>query len=184
MKPKYRMWMWMAMIGGGMAVSVYLDLLYFRSWFLSWKFHLLTFLPGWALFNVVRRISRNTGRTLARYGRQGDIPRFETNVLVDRGPYAYMRHPMHLGLLFFPMSIALMAGSPVFIFFVAPLEALLMLILIKYVEEPEALKKFGAAYKEYSRSRPWFCFRPRCIKSLLEDVPAAGTGSPFMKGCR
>jgi len=183
MKPKYRLLMWIVMIFGGLAVSIYFDLHYFRSLFLSWKFHLITLIPGIALLNIVRRISRNTGRTLARYGRKGDIPKFQTNVLVDKGPYAYMRHPMHLGLLFFPLSFGLIAGSPVFILIVAPLEIAAMLLMIKYVEEPEARKKFGEAYDRYITGKPWFCLRWKCIKALLKDVPPADISSPFVNGC-
>ena len=176
--------MWIVMLLGGLAVSVYFDLHYFRALFLSWKFHLITFLPGVILLNLVRRISRNTGRTLARYGRAGDIPKFQTNVLVNKGPYAYMRHPMHLGLLFFPLSLGLIVGSPTFIFIVAPIEMVGMLLMIKYIEEPEARQKFGDDYERYMRGKPWFCLRWKCIKSLLKEVPPANNvSSPFVNGC-
>ena len=184
MNPKFRLWIWLIMIFGGLLISVLLDLLYFRSLFLSWKFHLLTFPAGAGLLYAVRRVSRNTGRILAKHGRDGNIPRFETNRLVDKGPYAYMRHPMHLGLLFFPLSFGLLAGSPAFILFVWPLEMIFMLLMIKYVEEPEAMKKFGKAYKEFTLTRPWFCVRPECLKSLWREVDFEGGKSPLSHGCR
>jgi len=183
MRPKTRMLIWILMLFGGLGVSFYVDILYFSDLFFSWKFHLLTFIPGYALFQWVRRVSRNTGRLLARYGREGDIPRFETNKLVDVGPYALMRHPMHLGLLFLPLSVGLMAGSPTFITIVAPLEALGMLLMIKWIEEPEARRKFGEEYDKYIRNKPWFCFKPECLKALWKDVPPAGMSSPFINGC-
>jgi len=119
----------------------------------------------------VIRISKNTGRTLAKYGRKGKIKRMETNVLVRHGVYKYMRHPMHLGLLFFPLSIAFLIGSPSFILIIAPAEMIMMLLLIKYFEEPEAIKKFGNEYLEYKNQVPWFCFNLLCLKELLKEVP-------------
>jgi len=78
-----------------------------------------------------------------------------------------MRHPMHFGLLFFPWSLALILGSPAFIAIVAPLEMLFMIVMIKLVEEPEALRKFGQAYQEYRARVPMFNLRPPCLRQLL-----------------
>ncbi len=156
------------MIIGGAGLSLYFDLKYFRNLLFSPVFHVVGAITGFLLLKFVITVSRNTGRTLARYGREGNIPRMETNKLVDRGPYAYMRHPMHFGLLFFPLSIALLLGLPAFVFFIAPAEAIFMLVMIKLVEEPEARKKFGKEYEIYAKNRPWFCLKPKCLKSLLE----------------
>ena len=91
-------------------------------------------------------------------------------VLVTDGLYALMRHPMHLGLLFFPLSVALLVGSPSFILIIAPLEMLLMVVMIKTLEEPEAIAKFGDAYREYRENVPMFCVRIACIRALLTPV--------------
>ncbi len=170
MSTKGRIIAWFVMIVVASAVAIFIDLRYFRELFLLPKFHIITFIPGALLLWFVMTVSKNTGRTLAKYGRQGDIPRLETNVLVDKGPYAYMRHPMHFGLLFAPLAWGLLLGSPTFIFIIVPLEMIFILIMIKLVEEPEALKKFGDQYREYMKNRPWFCIRPECIKSLLKKV--------------
>ncbi|NPA43307.1 MAG: isoprenylcysteine carboxylmethyltransferase family protein [Chlorobi bacterium] len=183
MGPKWRMWIWFLMIFGGLALAVWLDLRLFRSVFLDWHFHVMSFIWGLILLYAVRRVSRNTGRTLARYGRVGRIPRFETNRLVDQGPYAHMRHPMHLGLLFFPLAFGLMAGSPCFVVCIWPLEVIFMLLMIKWVEEPEARRKFGEAYDEYAAKRPWFCLKPRCLKALWKKVEYDGGKSPLAGGC-
>ncbi len=68
------------------------------------------------------KISKNTGRTLAKYGREGKLKRMQTNVLVKQEIYKYMRHPMHLGLFLFPLGIAFLIGSPSFILIIAPIE--------------------------------------------------------------
>jgi len=167
MKNKARIIIWIIMIPGGIIFSLLCDVKYFKELLFSPIFHLISFVLGILLLKAVITISRNTGRTLAKYGRKGNIPRMETNTLVDKGPYAYMRHPMHLGLLFFPLSIALLLGLPSFIIFIAPVEAIFMLIMIKYVEEPEARKKFGEAYDKYAKDKPWFCIKPECLKALF-----------------
>ena len=158
------------MLLGGAAISIYTDLNYFPALFLDIIWHLFSLFVGVWLMKSVITISKNTGRTLAKYGRKGNIKRMETNVLVKEGVYKYMRHPMHLGLLFFPLSFAFILGSPTFIAAVAPLEALFMVIMIRIVEEPEAIRKFGTEYKEYMSTTPGFCFRKECLKALFQEV--------------
>ena len=171
-----RILMWLVMILGGGALGIFLD----RRWFPllqgSIPFHVLSFALGLPVFWLVMRISRNTGRLLAREGRKGDLPRGDTNRLVTGGVYACMRHPMHLGLLLFPLSLALLIGSPVFILLIAPLESLFILAMVKLVEEPEAIAKFGEAYREYQQRVPMFNLRPDCLRLLLfENHNVGGT---------
>ena len=166
----FRVVMWIVMIVGGIIGGYWLDGVLFPGIHSQWLFHILSFIFGLLLLKIVLTISRNTGRTLARLGRRGDIPRMETNVLVTDGLYALMRHPMHLGLLFFPLSIALIVGSPSFILIIAPLEMLLMVVMIKTMEEPEAIAKFGDAYRAYREKVPMFCIRIECIRALLAPV--------------
>ncbi len=166
-----RMVTWFVMLVGGSAVSLWLDWRWARSWLLNPWFHLITLIVGVLLLRFVLIVSRNTGRLLARLGREGDIPRLETNRLVDTGPYGCMRHPMHFGLLFFPPAVALILGSPTFILFLAPLEMLFILTMVKLVEEPGAIRKFGDEYREYMKRVPMFNLRPSCIRQLLIEVP-------------
>ncbi len=167
----FRITVWVLMLVGGIAGGCYLDFILFRGIHHNWRFHLISFIIGVWLLRIVMKISRNTGRTLAKYGRKGDIERMETNVLVSQGPYKYMRHPMHLGLLLFPLAIAFLVGSPSFILIIFPFEVIFMLLMIKLMEEPEAISKFGNQYKEYMKGKPWFCLKKECIKELLKDVP-------------
>ena len=78
-----------------------------------------------------------------------------------------LREP--LGLLFFPWAVALILGSPTFILAIAPLEMLFMLVMIKLVEEPEAIRKLGDAYREYQEQVPGFNLRPDCWRQILHD---------------
>ncbi len=173
MSPKARMAFWVLLIVGGLAAGVWLDLRLFPGIFSSPAWHLFSLTLGLPLLQLVRRAAATTGRTLARYGREGDLPRFETNKLVRQGPYACMRHPMHLALLFFPLALGLIVGSLGFVLFVWPLEVLLMLILIKTVEEKEALAKFGDAYRRYMEEVPAFNLSPACLVRLLRDPPVS-----------
>ncbi len=169
MSPKARMLFWLLLLLGGAALGVGLDLQLFPALFRNPFWHLFTFVLGMGLLKPVRRAAANAGRALARYGREGELPRFETNRLVRKGPYACMRHPMHLALLFFPLAFALILGSASFALFVWPAEVLLMLFLIKTVEEPEALRKFGDEYRRYMAEVPAFNLRPDCLKRLFEE---------------
>ena len=165
----FRLLMWILMLFGGGALGIWLDVRWFPALFSSPVFHLASFALGVALLRLVLKISRNTGRYLARMGREGDLPRSETNKLVTEGMYGCMRHPMHLGLFLFPWAIALILGSPTFILLIAPLEVLFMLLMIKIMEEPEAIRKFGDAYREYRKRTPMFSLRPDCLRLLLEE---------------
>jgi len=110
-----RILIWVVMIMGGGALGVWLDWRWFHELFVNPVFHLATLVVGILLLRLVMRVSRFTGRLLARLGRDGELPRMDTNKLVTTGVYGCMRHPMHLGLLFFPMSVAWILGSPSFI---------------------------------------------------------------------
>ena len=162
-----RILLWLIFLLGGLWLGLHLDRLFFPWAPNSLAWHLFSAAVGAVLLGLMVRIARNTGRTLARFGRVGELPRLETNRLVTRGPYGCMRHPMHLGLMLFPPAVALLAGSPAFLLIVAPLEILLMVILILTLEEREALRKFGTAYREYRRRVPAFSLRPSCLGQLL-----------------
>ncbi len=162
------MFFWLLMLIGGAIAGIYFDKIYFKNIFDNIYFHIITFIIGYFLLKLVFKASQNTGRFLSKKGREGNIPRLETNKLVTEGIYGMMRHPMHLGLWFFPLAFALLIGSPTFIFFIAPLEMFFMILMIKIWEEPEAEKKFGQAYREYKKKVPFFCLKPKCIKALLK----------------
>ncbi len=172
---KIRMVIWIIMLGGGAALSFWLDRALFRPWLFNWHEHFLSLAVGIILLRFVLIVSRNTGRALAHLGRENDnIPKMETNKLARKGVYGCMRHPMHLGLLFFPLAIAFLFGSPSFILIIAPSEMIFMLVMIKVIEEPEAIRKFGDAYRIYQQQVPMFNLRLSCLRRLLNEELAAG----------
>ena len=166
----FRLFIWLLFLVGGGILGFYLDKIYFESIRNDMVFHFVTFVFGLGVLFFVLRISRNTGRTLAKYGRTGNVPRMDTNTFVNQGMYKYMRHPMHLGLMLFPVAISLLLGSISFILIIAPAEIILMLIMIRFIEEPEAIRKFGEDYKTYAKYTPRFCLKKRCLKALLKKV--------------
>jgi len=170
---RIRLLVWLLMLPGAALLGLWLDLLWFRKPLFSPWFHLLTLIPGLVLMTLVFIVSRNTGRTLARAGREGNLPRRVTNRLVRSGPYACMRHPMHLGLFFLPLAFALIIGSVSFIVFIAPAEALFMLVMVLTLEEREAIAKFGTAYRRYRAEVPAFSLKPACLKALFKAEKSA-----------
>ena len=166
----FRLTVWLLFLVGGGILGFYLDNKYFEIISTDIVFHAISFVFGFAVLLLTLRISRNTGRTLAKFGRKGDLPRMDTNQFVNQGMYKYMRHPMHLGLMLFPVAVALLLGSVSFILFIAPAEIILMLIMIRLIEEPEAIRKFGDDYRTYAKYTPGFCFKKRCLKALLKKV--------------
>lgn len=165
----FRIIIWIVFILGGIAAGFYIDTLYFPLYLTSWIWHILSFILGVFCIKLVLTISRNTGKTLAKYGREGNIARLQTNKLVTKGVYSCMRHPMHLGLFLFPLSFALLVGSISFIIIIVPFEILLMIIMIFTIEEPEAIKKFGQDYKDYRDKVPAFNLSYSCLKKLFNN---------------
>ena len=156
------------MVFGGASLSIYLDNIYLNNLFYNLTFHIITFILGFILLRLVIKASKNTGRYLKENGRKGNIPRLQTNKLVTDGLYGCMRHPMHFGLMFFFLAFALLIGSPVFIFIVAPAEMIFMIIMIKIFEEKEATKKFGKDYTNYKNKVPFFSTKKECLKMLFK----------------
>ncbi len=163
-----RITFWIIILLGGALLGIYLDARLFAGYLHDVYFHILTFPMGLVLLYAVMVVSRNTGRLLAQMGREGSLPLMETNRLVTTGVYSCMRHPMHLGLMFFPLSLALVLGSVSFIMIIAPAEMLLILVMIKVVEEPEAIRKFGDAYINYMKDVPAFNLKPSCLARLFK----------------
>ena len=83
--------------------------------------------------------------------------------LVTTGPYAYVRNPMLTGvfILFFGLGVLFRSICLVFIF--TPLFALLNVLELRAVEEPELEKRLGKEYVEYKKRVPMFI--PRLVRT-------------------
>ncbi len=75
MSTKGRIIFWIVQIVGGTALALWGDAHLFAAWHRGLLWHLITALLGGLLLFLVMRAARHTGRILARYGREGDIPR-------------------------------------------------------------------------------------------------------------
>ncbi len=162
-----RILLWIVLLVGGAYFSISYDLRYFPRVFKSLPFHLISFLLGIILLRFSFRAAAAGGRELARNGREGNLPRLETNRLVTTGIYACTRHPMLFGLMALPMGLALLLGSLSFILFVAPAEALIILVMILTLEEREAIAKFGDAYRLYKSRTPLIPRSKECWRKLF-----------------
>jgi protein-S-isoprenylcysteine O-methyltransferase Ste14 len=163
----FRILIWILLLGGGALFSILNDPGSFPELSGSLLFHLLTLPLGLILLTLAFRAAAAGGRELARHGREGELPRLETNRLVTSGIYRCTRHPMLFGLTLLPLGVALLLGSPTFIFIVAPAEALFILLMILTLEEREAIGKFGDAYRKYRRQTPLIPRSLRCWQMLF-----------------
>ncbi len=162
-----RISIWFIMIFGGLALSIHNDLKNSESLFFSIPFHLLTLPIGIYLMKLAFHAAAVGGRELKRKGREGEIPRLETNRLVTSGIYSCTRHPMLFGLSLVPIAFALIVGSPTFITVIAPLETIFIIFMVLTLEEAECKKKFSKAYLEYKKKTPIFPKTKECFKKLF-----------------
>ena len=170
-----RVIIWLLFIFGGIALSMYIDkhIFHYERITDTWLYYIIN-MVGIILFVWAFIVSGNVRRTLNKHGRKSKgLSRLQTDTLVTTGVYSMMRHPMSQALLTFPMAVALMATSPSFIFIIAPLETLIMILMIRFIEENETRKKFGEAYDSYCMNTPRFCYRWQCIKALLKNPDAS-----------
>lgn len=75
-----------------------------------------------------------------------------TTKLVDKGPYAIVRHPQYLGGILFTISITLWTQLLVSLFL-----SIIIIVLTyqwTYVEDKSLIDKFGEDYKRYKERIP------------------------------
>jgi predicted permease len=84
---KFRWIIWAILIGGGITLSIITDFTLRRQGFATTEFRWYGRLLGILIIFTSMVISRNTGKTLAEYGREGNVPKFDTNKIVNKGMY-------------------------------------------------------------------------------------------------
>ena len=79
----------------------------------------------------------------------------EDNVLITRGVYSKLRHPIYLGQVLMAIGTLLLSDSTVFLMFAAPL------VIINFFRsrfESEDLKvRFPGSYQAYKNKTSWLC---------------------------
>ncbi|MDD5676816.1 MAG: isoprenylcysteine carboxylmethyltransferase family protein [Kiritimatiellae bacterium] len=76
--------------------------------------------------------------------------------LVTAGPYAYVRNPMLFGVFMLLQDFGIVCNSMALTGFFGPLFIIIMILELKWIEEPELEKRFGATYADYRRRVPMF----------------------------
>jgi protein-S-isoprenylcysteine O-methyltransferase Ste14 len=93
-----------------------------------------------------------------------------TRTLVTTGPYAYVRNPALIGMLFLLLGVAFLARSLAGIVLV-PIVAGFAVVYLAQFEEKALARRFGDEYDEYRRNVPLLI--PR-LKPYIHEPAAAG----------
>jgi protein-S-isoprenylcysteine O-methyltransferase Ste14 len=147
--PAFRMW-------PPVAVGVPLVLALLLS---SWVGDPLTSSPvtatgGWLLLAAFAVWNGWALVTMAQH-RTALLPGQATTTVIDRGPFAWSRNPLYVGLLIGSAGVALVLGS-MWALMALPLEWALLRWGAVVPEERYLTAKFGAAYTDYTgRVRRW-----------------------------
>ena len=125
---------------------------------------LKTVLIGGGVLGVVLAVVLNSiaGRTLKLYGHRVKTRKFSPpDKFVNVGIYSCMRHPGQFGNIILLISIT-MLSSKICAFLAGGWLAFFGVLFILFVEEKEAIEKFGSEYCEYMKNTPPFSFK--CLK--------------------
>ena len=94
-------------------------------------------------------------RILGRYFTIG-VVRQEGHVVIQHGPYRFVRHPGYLAFIIFYLGLALLMGSW-FGLFVLSLPTTVIFLWLSWVEDKRLAERLGDAYRDYSKDR-WLLF--------------------------
>jgi protein-S-isoprenylcysteine O-methyltransferase Ste14 len=84
------------------------------------------------------------------------VPMNPPDELIVSGPYAWVRNPMLTGVFLCLVGLGLLLHSVGVSLIWTPAYALVHSAELKWVEEPELVRRFGAAYEEYRTAVPRF----------------------------
>lgn len=82
-------------------------------------------------------------------------------MVVDTGPYRFVRNPMLTGVFWFLAGLGLAIDSASLVLVFVPLFILFNVWELKNIEEPELVKRLGDEYLEYRDRTPMFLPRLR-----------------------
>ena len=81
--------------------------------------------------------------------------------------YQCVRHPHHVGVGIFMVSLGLLIGHPWSFLIITLIQWLWILGFLFLVEERELVGKFGAEYEAYRKQVPMLIPRPMCALRVL-----------------
>jgi protein-S-isoprenylcysteine O-methyltransferase Ste14 len=115
--------------------------------------------------------------TMLLYGLGGGLPWGEvkeeakTSRLVTSGVYAYTRNPMILGYTLLPFGMGVMFQSPGMALTISPFVLVANVLIVKLVEEPNLVARFGEDYIRYRERTPILIPKLRTLySSTLNSV--------------
>ncbi len=112
-------------------------------------------------------LSSSGGRVLARFAHQEERETIWPDKFTEFGLFGCMRHPMHMGLALFPVSVALLTGR-ILALCSAGWGVAAALWFVLQIEEKDVLEKFGMRYFEYMQKVPPFSLNPKCLAEGLK----------------
>ena len=124
------------------------------------------------ILGIVLAIVLNTlaGRTLKLYGHKIKTKKFSPpDKFVNIGIFSCMRHPGQFGNIILIVSISLLSGK-ILAFLFSGWLAFFGVLFILFVEESEAIKKFGVDYCEYIKNTKPFSLDFVCIKEAFDII--------------
>ncbi len=121
------------------------------------KVILIVFGAGGIVLAVI--LNSLAGRTLKVYGHRIKTKKFSPpDKFVDTGIYSCMRHPGQFGNIILLVAVTMLSGKICAVLFGGWL-AFLGVLFVLFVEEKEAIEKFGNEYCEYIKKTPPFSFK-------------------------
>jgi len=128
------------------------------------------------IFGVVLAIILNSiaGRTLKLYAHKVKSSKFSPpDKFIDFGIYKCMRHPGQFGNIVLLVSVTMLSGKLCAFVFGGWL-AFLGVLFIVFVEEKEAIEKFGNKYCEYIKKVKPFSLNFKCLKDAFDIISKKG----------
>ena len=110
-------------------------------------------------------------------GKGTPMPLMATRKLVVQKPYAWCRNPLAFGLLNLYFGISIVIGSLGSLIIVA-IFAVIILAYIKFVEEKELEKRYGAAYVAYKQKTSFLVPLPTRHSSICDGLESMQTRCP------
>ncbi len=147
--PSFRLWPPIS-VGGPLLVGLLV------SWNAGdpWRTSTVASTLGWVLLGAFAVWNGWALVTMAQH-RTGLLPGQASATVLDRGPFAWSRNPLYVGLLVASAGVAVLTGS-LWALLALPIEWALLRWGAVLPEERYLAAKFGDAYADYrSRVRRW-----------------------------
>ncbi len=164
-EPRHR---WTEWIGGVITGSLFILEIILCVFFYNWINLTWLNILGWILIAIAFFVLGWLGRLdLTKYG---DAPKnknwIHTTVIVDRGIYSIVRHPIYLSWYFYFVAFIFISQHWLTIVFAVP--AFISVYFDTIHEEKSNLQKFGNTYRHYMNRVPRLNFLVGILRALRQ----------------